>query len=127
MIMGKSIPEAEKLFSHILNAQHIWVCRINDIVPKFKIFDPHPLSDFAYFQDQCALGLTAILAERDLSEKVAYSNSKGEEFTDTVGDILFHVINHSTYHRGQIASLLRLNNIQPPITDYIVLRREGEL
>ena len=32
---------------------------------------------------------------------------KGEPFTDSVEDTLFHVVNHSTYHRGQIITMLR--------------------
>src|SRR5579884_3678718 len=39
-----------------------------------------------------------------LQETAAYVNSKGNHFSNEVGDILMHVVMHSAYHRGQIAS-----------------------
>ena len=32
---------------------------------------------------------------------------------------LRHVINHATYHRGQVASKLKLLGIEPPVTDFV--------
>ena len=37
----------------------------------------------------------------------AYKNLKGDPFEDRIEDTLFHVVNHSTYHRGQIITMLR--------------------
>lgn len=42
-----------------------------------------------------------------LSTKYSYRSMKGEPFTDTVEDTLFHVVNHGTYHRGQVITMLR--------------------
>jgi uncharacterized damage-inducible protein DinB len=49
-------------------------------------------------------------ASRDeslLTSTYAYKNMKGDPFEDTYEETLFHVVNHSTYHRGQIISMLR--------------------
>lgn len=54
---------------------------------------------------------------------INYTNSKDIIFNNTNKDILFHVINHSTYHRAQIASDLKLHNIAPINTDYIIYKR----
>jgi uncharacterized damage-inducible protein DinB len=55
---------------------------------------------------------------------VGYTNSKGEPWTNTVEEILTHVVIHSTYHRGQIASDLRNAGLEPAYTDYIHALRQ---
>ncbi|NNG11293.1 MAG: damage-inducible protein DinB, partial [Arenibacter sp.] len=41
----------------------------------------------------------------------------------TITDMLFHIINHSTHHRGQISVDLRNNAIEPPVLDYAFYKR----
>lgn len=59
-----------------------------------------------------------------LKKKISYKNSRGERFENSVRDILFHVINHSTYHRGQIATDCKLHGMTPLATDYIFYKRD---
>jgi uncharacterized damage-inducible protein DinB len=40
----------------------------------------------------------------------------------TIGDILFHIINHENYHRGQIVMTLQRNGIDPPNFDFVLLK-----
>jgi uncharacterized damage-inducible protein DinB len=61
----------------------------------------------------------------DATEKIPYTNSKGETWTSTVEEILTHVVIHSAYHRGQIASDVRANGGVPAYTDYIHAVRNG--
>jgi uncharacterized damage-inducible protein DinB len=56
-------------------------------------------------------------------EMIFYKNSTGKKYENTIREIITHVINHSTYHRGQIAMELRRLGIDPPPTDYIFYRR----
>jgi uncharacterized damage-inducible protein DinB len=65
--------------------------------------------------------LTADLLDRD----VAYTNSKGEHWANRVADILRHVVLHSSYHRGQIATLLGRAGETAAYTDYIEYVRRG--
>jgi uncharacterized damage-inducible protein DinB len=44
-------------------------------------------------------------------------------FTNTIKDILFHIINHSTNHRGQIAVDFRNNGLEPLVLDYVFYKR----
>ena len=66
-----------------------------------------------------------IVEEYDFDERIRYTTSRGETFESTVRDILFHAINHSTYHRGQIASDFKLHGMTPLITDYIFYKRDS--
>ena len=59
------------------------------------------------------------LRPEGLSRAVTYRNSKGEQWTNTVEDILMHVVIHSAYHRGQIATDMRANGLEPAYTDFI--------
>lgn len=67
----------------------------------------------------------AELAPDDLAKTVSYKNSKGEPWTSTVEDVVTHVLLHSAYHRGQIASFMRANGDTPAYTDFIHAVRQG--
>lgn len=121
---GKEIPQAERLFSHILNAQQIWLSRINGESTSLDRFELQSVNDFTDIQNKCTEGLKATLQHKDLNSKITYRTSFGQEFTNSIADILYHIINHSTYHRGQIASIFRTNGIEPPVTDYIAMIRD---
>jgi uncharacterized damage-inducible protein DinB len=58
-----------------------------------------------------------------LTETINYRNSKGAMFGNITRDILFHIINHSTYHRAQIAFEFKQNNLEPIVSDYIFYKR----
>lgn len=64
------------------------------------------------------------LSDDDLAKPLAYRNLKGDEFRQPLVEMLLHVVNHSTYHRGQIATLFRQAGLAAPTTDLIVFQRE---
>src|SRR5690606_1364355 len=73
-----------------------------------------------------AEGYGALLAElgpADLEREVSYRNSAGRAFESTVVDLLMHVALHGSYHRGQIALLLREGGAEPSATDYVAFIR----
>ena len=45
---------------------------------------------------------------------------KGDTFTRPLGETLVHIVNHGTYHRGQVATLLRQLGKIPASTDYLL-------
>ena len=108
------------LFSHIVNAQSIWLSRIRGVKPDVSVWQLHDL-------ETCNILLqksTKFLAEIDYPEMsdssiITYSNSVGDHFETSLSDILLHVFNHGTYHRAQIAKEMKLHNIKPVNTDYI--------
>ena len=61
-----------------------------------------------------------------LSGRYHYTNLRGEPFDDTYEETLFHVVNHGTYHRGQLIMMLREAGVTSlPGTDLIhYLRRQ---
>lgn len=123
-------PVSEKaifLFSHVLNAQHTWACRILGIDPAYQVWENHEPDTYAKILAANFEMFDKIVATVAMDKEITYVNTSGNQFVGVVKDILLHVFNHSTYHRGQIASLFKAESITPPITDYIMLKREGEL
>jgi uncharacterized damage-inducible protein DinB len=117
-----------QLLAHILSAERLWLERIRDQPQSLPVWP-----DFTV--DQCDAQIAELaglwreflgqLSLERLSEKVTYNNSKGEPWSSTVEDILTHVLLHSAYHRGQIASQVRAGGEQPAYTDFIHAVRQG--
>lgn len=115
--------KAISLFSHILNAHHIWNNRIDPQQPSFGVWEVHDTKDFKQM-DQSNYGRSLrILDTFDLNATISYTNSKGQSFQNSIKDVLFHIVNHSTYHRGQIATDFKNTGLQPLVTDYIFYKR----
>lgn len=121
----ESVPaRAHSLMCHILNAEQIWLDRIADRPPECEPWEAHPAENYAILNNRNRALSAEALRKDDVERMVSYANSVGQVFNNTVGDILFHIINHSTYHRAQIATLLRSAEVRPPSTDYIVYKRQ---
>ncbi len=121
---GERVTEKSlSLYSHILNAHHIWNSRIAGGTSLFGVWEPHPVSDFKEIDSSNYNFSVSLLNTLELSKEIHYYNTKGLKFTNSVRDILFHIINHSTYHRGQIATEFRKMDIEPLATDYIWYKR----
>lgn len=114
---------AIKLFSHVLNAHHIWNRRILGTPPKFSVWDIQKPENFLDLNKENYQTSLSILEHTELDKNIDYRTSKGDAFTNQVIDILYHIINHSTYHRAQVATDFRTNGMQPLSTDYIFFKR----
>lgn len=120
-----TVPEKSKeLFSHILNAHHIWNARILGKPSELKVWQLHEVKDWGDIHYENQRSSFEILTNADDFEvRIDYENSEGRLFTNTLQDILFHIINHSTHHRGQIAANFRNNGLEPSPLDYVFYKR----
>lgn len=119
----KTSEKAIKLYSHILNAHRIWNNRIEPRQKAFAVWEIHLIQHCKNIDKMNHEQSLLILDRFGLEETVSYTNTKGQAFNNSIRDMLFHVINHSTYHRGQIATDFRQNGLEPLITDYIFYKR----
>jgi uncharacterized damage-inducible protein DinB len=54
-----------------------------------------------------------------------YQNTKKEQFKQPIYQMMLHVFNHGTYHRGQLINMLRQLGVEKlPQTDFIVWSRK---
>jgi len=124
--VGHEDARSLQLISHIIAAERLWLDRLKQLPQSVAVW---PKPDLA----RCESEATKLEADwpnyleqtRDLSMTISYKNSKGETFTNSVVDVLTHVIMHSAYHRGQIASHMRETGQTPAYTDFIHGIRQG--
>ncbi len=110
------------LINHTLNAQQIWNARILG-EETFEVWQINPFESLVETNQKNFLKSIDIINNLDVDTKIEYQNSRGTKFENTIFEMLFHAVNHSTYHRGQINSLFKQNGITPVLTDYIFYKR----
>ena len=127
--LGSSFSSVRDTLAHIVGAQWIWSERFNG-----RPTAGMPKADA--YPDLASLGLRWAEVERDLLafvNKISLPHLDGSfEYRDTKGDshrslyreTLQHLVNHGTYHRGQVTTLLRQLGAKPIGTDLIAFYRE---
>lgn len=121
------LPDAIKLLSHFISAQYIWLNRITGEKSEITPWDNFTVDDCISKSTYLTSKWINLLEGKDksfLEKRVSYHNTKGEKFENSIKDICSHVINHSTYHRAQIAKMIKHSEGIPAVTDYIVYQRE---
>jgi uncharacterized damage-inducible protein DinB len=118
------------LLAHILGTEYVWYSRLISRVSPFAVWPQLSVANC----EQHAIALKRIWEDYlndagpdDLQRGISYKNTKGESFTNSVADILTHVVMHSAYHRGQIASDMRSHGHTPAYTDFIHAVRQKNL
>src|SRR5579859_657435 len=123
--MGNSFSSVRDTLAHILSAEWIWLERWLGRSPREML----PASDFPTVE---SLRRRCHAVEHDLNEflqtltperlanSLAYINRQGEPFAYPLWQQMLHVVNHSSYHRGQIVTLLRQLGAEPQNTDFLV-------
>lgn len=111
-----------RYMAHILSAERLWLERLQQQPQSMPVW-PEPSLE------KCEAQATELhrrwseyldsLSDASLAQSTSYKNSKGEPWSSTVQDVLTHVVMHSAYHRGQIASHMRASGLTPAYTDFI--------
>jgi uncharacterized damage-inducible protein DinB len=118
---------AFKVMSHIIATERVWLARLEsrpnpEVWPEWTIDETdHQRAENAGEWQQYLDALTPATLE----EEISYTNTKGEQFRSMIQDVITHVLTHSAYHRGQIASDLRSSGGTPAYTDFIHAVRQG--
>jgi uncharacterized damage-inducible protein DinB len=130
VICQSSFPTTRKTLYHIYDAEFVWILRLNNQTledwPPSKHFT-YSLSEFKEVflkQSQMLIDFVNSLDENKISEMLTYKNVKGDAFQNSIADIINHVVNHGTYHRGQLVTMLRtVGFTEVSSTDYITFCR----
>ena len=123
-----SFPSIRSTLGHIAGAEWIWLQRLHatspGAPPVWAVDAPASrLADEMRSVASARRSFLMDLSEEQLSDTLAYRNLKGEPFNSRLLDVLLHVVNHSTYHRGQLTTMLRQAGAVPPGTDLIAFTR----
>jgi uncharacterized damage-inducible protein DinB len=116
-------PEALAVFAHVLGAELVWLDRVEgrerSVAVWPEVASAADCASLAARSRERFGAYIGALTETELDRGVVYANSAGQEFTTAVADILLQLATHGSYHRGQVARMLRLGGETPPGTDYI--------
>ena len=117
--MGNSFPSIRDTLVHIYSAEWIWLSRWQGESPTM-LLRPETYPDLATLHDAWNAHQTKLTAfvsrldEKTLHEPIAYRTIDGQPWTQPLWHMLQHVINHATYHRGQVTTMLRQLGAGPP-------------
>lgn len=107
---------------HMLGAQRVWLSRFSghplDHLPAADDFPDLPA--WIHGWEETASGIEAFLAgltDQQLAAPLTWTNFRGATYTQPLWQLVIHLVNHSSYHRGQVVSLLRQMGYEPPPTD----------
>lgn len=115
--------------SHIALAESVWRSRLKGNHVKKNIFQVLSLPELESLileNNTDWLALLQNMDETDFTKAIDYFTIKGDPSQNSIADVLTHVFNHGTYHRAQIATILRQRGIDPIGTDFILFAREKE-
>ncbi|GAC1395857.1 MAG: hypothetical protein NVSMB68_12780 [Thermoanaerobaculia bacterium] len=121
---GASTP-AVRLLAHIIAAQWLWLERLGSAHVKMSVWPELTLDQCSSHLDGLRDAWGGTLRDADRDAIIDYRNSKGERWSTPVDDVLMHVVMHGTYHRGQIATLVRQGGQTPAYTDFVHAARSN--
>lgn len=121
--LGSSFPSLLTTMAHILGAERVWLSRF--------VGNPLHLPSLSQYADFAALekafedfwpqleAYMASLRPGDLARELTWTNTLGATRTLALSGLLLHVVNHSSYHRGQLVTMLRQLGYSAPGTDLV--------
>jgi uncharacterized damage-inducible protein DinB len=123
--VGGSFASLRGTLAHVYGAEWIWLERWRGTSPRklpFALDFPDVETIRSRWKDveREQQQFLDRLDDGGLREVVSYVNLKGETFAYPLGRMLQHVVNHSTYHRGQVATILRQLKATPLSTDLLL-------
>jgi uncharacterized damage-inducible protein DinB len=129
--MGSSFSSVRDTLAHIYGAEWIWLERFQgrspSALPKVDQFaDVQSLRDAWLPHEAKLLNFINGLTQSDLDRELEYKTLKFGVYKNPLWQSLLHVINHGTYHRGQVTTLLRQLGAQPILLDLMHFYRERE-
>ncbi|MEI9919469.1 MAG: DinB family protein [Bacteroidota bacterium] len=113
------------IFSHQLSANFLWLHRIKGLPPPdLELWKTYPVERLrAMVDDGSKQWIEFVESTDNFNRILKYKNYVGEYYETNVEHIMMHLVNHGTYHRGQVALLLRQNGFEPINTDFITYDR----
>jgi uncharacterized damage-inducible protein DinB len=127
--MVSSFPTIKDTVFHIWGAEWIWYSRLHGTSPGWPsdMMKEEFKKGIILFceQSQKFIELIKNTNEKDLDKIIEYKNIEGKSFSNKFYEIIMHCMNHSTFHRGQIITMLREAGVTNLFsTDLITYYRE---
>jgi uncharacterized damage-inducible protein DinB len=120
--LGSSHKSLRDTMVHLVSAQWIWLSRWKGTSPQ-AMWASGDYPTFSSLRDRWTAlhaeieAFLSAQADPAFAREVVYQNLKGDTLKVPLGPLCLHVANHSSYHRGQVTTLLRQLGAQPISTD----------
>lgn len=126
---GMQFTRALQVMAHNQLARSVWLARVEGRVEKvadwFPAWTIEQTRARAAELDRLWSALLETAADADMTRQVSYHSSEGVAYRSTLLEVLTHVYNHSTYHRGQVARLVSEAGGRRASTDFIAMTRNS--
>jgi uncharacterized damage-inducible protein DinB len=126
--LGASHGGVRGTLTHIMAAEWIWLERWKGVSPS-RLIDEGDFADVVTLRDRWTLiedhreEWFRGRSEDSLGESLRYRTTEGVPYEAPLWKLMQHVLNHSTYHRGQVSLLLRARGVRPVSTDLVAWDR----
>ena len=123
--LGSSFPSVRDTLAHILGAEWIWLERWNGRSPA-ALPPVNEFADLAALRSRWEVLAAELLnfvhevTASELEHVVEYRNVKGKACSYPLASMLQHVVNHGSYHRGQVVAFLRQLGAKPKSLDLLI-------
>jgi uncharacterized damage-inducible protein DinB len=128
--MGNSFSSLRDTLAHLVAAEWIWSERWRGNSPK-ALLTASDFPDLATVKERwrgtedAVREVLAGLNEDALAAPLHYINTRGQAYTYPLWRSMMHVINHQTYHRGQVTMFLRQLGLEAPALDLLIADDAG--
>ncbi|MEW6509786.1 MAG: DinB family protein [Bacteroidota bacterium] len=127
--MKSSHASIHATLTHLVGAEKIWLSRLAGMPEKEMITaaEVPTLSAVKAVWEKTGFGMAQFLGtmtDKKLKGSFSVAYPTGKTYTYVYSQAIQHLVNHSTYHRGQIVAMMRQLGHAPPKTDLIAFYRE---
>lgn len=123
--MQSSHRSVRDTFVHVISAEWIYFQRTRGTSPN-ALWSPLDFPAVSKLSERWLelareqMAFISNLTDQEWEKSITYINLAGEPFTYPLWQILQHVVNHSSYHRGQITTMIRQLGAKPEATDFLL-------
>jgi uncharacterized damage-inducible protein DinB len=129
--LKSSYPSVRETLLHIMASEWVWLMRWQGTSPTAQ---PAGWADYGHADieqewrslQSAQLAFTDRISEGDVERAIQYTNLRGETFAQPLWQLMRHMVNHSTYHRGQITTMLRQLGHPAVATDLVLYYRQQQ-
>lgn len=129
--MGSSFSSVRDTLAHICAAEWIWLERFQgrspSALPKTEFPDVKALREHWTAQEERLLNFVHSVTQADIDREFEYNTLKFGTYRNPLWQSLLHLVNHGTYHRGQVTTMLRQHGADPLLMDLMHFYHEQSL
>ncbi|RAW02238.1 DinB family protein [Pseudochryseolinea flava] len=120
---GGSFGSIQATLTHVFESDWIWLTRFQgsptDNIPTWSFADAHTLIDrWNTIQHDMQMVVRKLIAES--KESISFKTRAGHPLVMPLSEIITHISHHGSYHRGQVANMIRMAGEKPVGTDYFL-------